>query len=47
MIISTGEKWDRPNLIELYSVVFAELITTDVIVQFDMPVPHYTVVGSF
>lgn len=44
----------QPNLMEQYSgctlhpnqQVFAELITTDVTVQLDMPVPLYTVAGS-
>lgn len=52
-----SEGWAQPNLMELYSGVrmhftlkpahFAELITTDVTVQLDMPVPRYTVAGSF
>lgn len=55
---SRSEGQEQPNLIELCSVVrlhftllparfFAELITTDVTVQLDMPVPLYSVAGSF
>lgn len=53
-----SEDRDQPNLMELHRGVglhftlqparfFAELITTDVTVQLDMPVPLYTVAGSF
>lgn len=53
------EEREQPNLngavfssqAALYSPIsdkfFAELITTDVTVQLDMPVPLYTVAGSF